>query len=357
MKSTKGRGCLLGYSQTEPGRELTQPSPRLLAEPCTLRLWNLCSFPLSAIVHFELAQDAVAGDRPARRPPHRVPDAQRAHVLRVRGHLGLHAVAEPHVAHHGQRQETEQDYSQHESGAKWFVVINDAMKLGAWCNPQSLSLFLTKGLPNIQPHPGILRGRGCSGQKSPCHGQRARDAGPAAPATDLRAAGPAHEPISVSTAVIQHADAGHASHSQRRVICQLVIPTWYATMLIKICVAFELPESSSVLHIGLYNMYSIFHHLPRTADKLNLYAMFPLVTHERVHALFIQGTSEKGTSSFPVYCYDSNVSLFIHIVCVLKFSTSLPLHKKSSEISATRYTFYCITIIVQSGEKSCPIFC
>ena len=99
-------------------------------------------------------------------------------------------------------------------------------------------------------------------------------------------------------------------------------------MLIKICVAFELPESSSVLHIGLYNMYSIFHHLPRTADKLNLYAMFPLVTHERVHALFIQGTSEKGTSSFPVYCYDSNVSLFIH-VCVLKFSTSLPLHKKA----------------------------
>ena len=82
-------------------------------------------------------------------------------------------------------------------------------------------------------------------------------------------------------------------------------------MLIKICVAFELPESSSVLHIGLYNMYSIFHHLPRAADKLNLYAMFPLVTHERVHALFIQGTS-----SFPVYCYDSNVSLFIHIVCV-----------------------------------------
>ena len=34
--SAKRRGCLLSYSQAEPGRELTQPSPRLLAEPCTL---------------------------------------------------------------------------------------------------------------------------------------------------------------------------------------------------------------------------------------------------------------------------------------------------------------------------------
>ena len=30
------RGCLLSYSQAEPGRELTQPSPHLLAEPCTM---------------------------------------------------------------------------------------------------------------------------------------------------------------------------------------------------------------------------------------------------------------------------------------------------------------------------------
>ena len=29
----KRRGCLLSYSQTEPGRELPQPSPRLVAEP------------------------------------------------------------------------------------------------------------------------------------------------------------------------------------------------------------------------------------------------------------------------------------------------------------------------------------
>ena len=36
-RSTKRCGCLLSYSQAEPGRELTQPSPRLLAEPCTLR--------------------------------------------------------------------------------------------------------------------------------------------------------------------------------------------------------------------------------------------------------------------------------------------------------------------------------
>ena len=33
--SAKRRGCLLSYSQAEPGRELTQPIPRLLAEPCT----------------------------------------------------------------------------------------------------------------------------------------------------------------------------------------------------------------------------------------------------------------------------------------------------------------------------------
>ena len=60
----------------------------------------------------------MAGDRPARRPPHRVPNTQRAHVVRVREHLGLHAITEPHAAHHRQRQETEQDHRQHESGAK-----------------------------------------------------------------------------------------------------------------------------------------------------------------------------------------------------------------------------------------------
>ena len=35
QRSAKRRGCLLSYSQAEPRRELTQPSPRLLAEPCT----------------------------------------------------------------------------------------------------------------------------------------------------------------------------------------------------------------------------------------------------------------------------------------------------------------------------------
>ena len=34
QRSAKRRGCLLSYSQAEPGRKLTQPSPRLLAEPC-----------------------------------------------------------------------------------------------------------------------------------------------------------------------------------------------------------------------------------------------------------------------------------------------------------------------------------
>ena len=35
QRSAKRRGCLLSYNQAEPGRELTQPSPRLFAEPCT----------------------------------------------------------------------------------------------------------------------------------------------------------------------------------------------------------------------------------------------------------------------------------------------------------------------------------
>ena len=30
------RGCLLSYSQAKPGRELTQPSRRLFAEPCNM---------------------------------------------------------------------------------------------------------------------------------------------------------------------------------------------------------------------------------------------------------------------------------------------------------------------------------
>ena len=36
QRSAKRRGCLLSYSQAEPGRELTQPSLRLLAEPCKI---------------------------------------------------------------------------------------------------------------------------------------------------------------------------------------------------------------------------------------------------------------------------------------------------------------------------------
>ena len=39
--SAKRRGCLLSHSQAEPGRELTQPSPCLLAEPCK---HNIVSF-------------------------------------------------------------------------------------------------------------------------------------------------------------------------------------------------------------------------------------------------------------------------------------------------------------------------
>ena len=39
-RSAKRRGCLLSYSQAEQGKELTQPSPRLLAEPCTC-IWHM----------------------------------------------------------------------------------------------------------------------------------------------------------------------------------------------------------------------------------------------------------------------------------------------------------------------------
>ena len=41
QRSAKRRGRLLSYSQAEPGRELTQPSPRLLAEPCSALVLNL----------------------------------------------------------------------------------------------------------------------------------------------------------------------------------------------------------------------------------------------------------------------------------------------------------------------------
>ena len=34
QRSAKRRGCLLSYSQAEPGRELMQPRKHLLAEPC-----------------------------------------------------------------------------------------------------------------------------------------------------------------------------------------------------------------------------------------------------------------------------------------------------------------------------------
>ena len=42
QRSAKRFGCLLSYSQAEPGRELTQPSPRLLAEPCIPSMSRQC---------------------------------------------------------------------------------------------------------------------------------------------------------------------------------------------------------------------------------------------------------------------------------------------------------------------------
>ena len=37
MNTTEiGKKAGLSYSQAEPGKELTQPSPRLLAEPCII---------------------------------------------------------------------------------------------------------------------------------------------------------------------------------------------------------------------------------------------------------------------------------------------------------------------------------
>ena len=42
QRLAKSHGCLLSYSQAEPGRKITQPSPRLLAEPCMLLSDDLC---------------------------------------------------------------------------------------------------------------------------------------------------------------------------------------------------------------------------------------------------------------------------------------------------------------------------
>ena len=39
QRLAKRRGCLLSYSQAEPGRELTQPRKHLLAEPCNWLLF------------------------------------------------------------------------------------------------------------------------------------------------------------------------------------------------------------------------------------------------------------------------------------------------------------------------------
>ena len=38
QRSAKRRGCLLSYSQAEPGRESTQPRKHLLAEPCSSKV-------------------------------------------------------------------------------------------------------------------------------------------------------------------------------------------------------------------------------------------------------------------------------------------------------------------------------
>ena len=51
QRSAKRRGCLLSYSQAEPGRELTQPSPRLLAQPCTSVRCGLASSRNLAFTH------------------------------------------------------------------------------------------------------------------------------------------------------------------------------------------------------------------------------------------------------------------------------------------------------------------
>ena len=56
QRSAKMRGCLLSYSQAEPGRELTQPKPRLLAEPCIL------SPSFSPSVNARKGGDSFAGD-------------------------------------------------------------------------------------------------------------------------------------------------------------------------------------------------------------------------------------------------------------------------------------------------------
>ena len=51
QRSAKRRGCLLSCSQAEPGRELTQPIPRLLAELCTINLKGLHLTAIKVISH------------------------------------------------------------------------------------------------------------------------------------------------------------------------------------------------------------------------------------------------------------------------------------------------------------------
>ena len=57
QRSGKRCGCLLSYSQAEPGRALTQPRKHLLAEPCMF-LTNLQSLELKLV---NLAKEEVGG--------------------------------------------------------------------------------------------------------------------------------------------------------------------------------------------------------------------------------------------------------------------------------------------------------
>ena len=79
----------------------------------------------SAIIHLELAQDFVDGCRSARCPFARISNPQRTQFFRIWLNSRLHAVAQPHAAHHRHWQETEQNNSQYQPGLYLVVSIWD----------------------------------------------------------------------------------------------------------------------------------------------------------------------------------------------------------------------------------------
>ena len=71
---------------------------------------------ISAILHFQLAQDFVDGRWSKGSPSFRISDAKCAQLFRIRLHFGLHALPQPHASHYRHRQKTEQNHRQFKPG-------------------------------------------------------------------------------------------------------------------------------------------------------------------------------------------------------------------------------------------------